>query len=127
MWPYTKVWAMAMQDGHENRRIDWKAIRRLFIGGTDRFKDSAAAYDIVKTAKALGIYVHVGRVNTIKRYRAFAELGADTCDGSGVCMYDHMLRDIARKLEKQPHPTLFDGETNEGQARDDSTWQMSNQ
>lgn len=108
---YADRWAFVMQDGHEDMPIDWKAIRWLFIGGTDRFKDSSAAYDIVKTAKALGLPVHVGRVNEIRRYKAYAELGCDTCDGSGVAMYDHMLAKIERELNKTPDPTFFDGET----------------
>lgn len=106
--PYTDRWAFVMQDGHEDMHIDWLSIRWLFIGGTDRFKDSAAAYDIAKTAKALAIPVHVGRVNTLRRYESFAELGCDTCDGSGVAMYDHMLDKIAAGLRKEPEPTLFD-------------------
>lgn len=106
--PYAKKWAYVMQDGHEDRWIDWNSIRWLFIGGTDRFKDSSAAWDIVKTAKALAIPVHVGRVNEIKRYRKYAELGCETCDGSGIAKYDHMLANIARELSKEPEPTLFD-------------------
>ena len=108
--PYTRQWAFVMQDGHEDSRIDWNAMlgKWMFIGGTDRFKDSAAAYDIVKTAKAMGgIKIHVGRVNTAKRYEAFASLGCDTCDGSGVAQYDYMLDDIAAAISKPPEPTLF--------------------
>jgi len=111
--PYTRQWAYVMQDGHEDRRIDWNAMfgKWMFIGGTDRFKDSAAAYDIVKTAKALGdIRIHVGRVNTPRRYEAYASLGCDTCDGNGVGQYDHMLDKIARAISGEPEPTLFDSE-----------------
>lgn len=109
--PYTRQWAYVMQDGHENRRIDFKAMagKWMFIGGTNRFKDSAAAWDIVKTAKAIGdINIHVGRVNTPKRYETYASLGADTCDGSGVAMYDWMLDKIASFVARKPEPTLFD-------------------
>lgn len=103
--PWTKIWAYVAQDGLEDMHVNWYEIQTLFVGGTDRFKDSSAAYDLVKTAKALDIPVHVGRVNTIKRYRKYAQLGADTCDGSGVAMYDHMLRDIKNGLN-QPQPLL---------------------
>lgn len=80
----------------------------VFIGGGDPWKDSKASLDIVKTAKTLGKHVHVGRVNTAKRFKLFAEAGADTCDGSGVAMYDHMLDDIAEALSKEPERTLWD-------------------
>lgn len=101
-WPK----AFVVQDGMENLEIPWSEMAAVFIGGNDPWKDSKAAQDIVKTASVLGIHSHVGRVNTIKRYKLYAELGADTCDGSGVAMYDHMLADIARGL--MPEKTLFD-------------------
>lgn len=110
MIPWCDKWAFVVQDGHEDMHLNWYEIKFLFVGGTDAFKDSASAYDIVKTAKALDIHVHVGRVNTIKRYRKFASLGADTCDGSGVCRYDHMLVDIANNVIDENQPCLFDEE-----------------
>lgn len=103
-WPR----AFVCQDGMEDFDLPWDTLTAVFIGGKDPWKDSQAARDIVKTAKILGKIVHVGRVNTIKRYKLFAELGADTCDGSGVAMYDHMLEDIARELNKKPEPMLWE-------------------
>jgi hypothetical protein len=98
--------AMVAQDGMENIEIPWDDMDAVFIGGGDPWKDSKAAADIVKAAKILGKWVHVGRVNTPKRFEHFAQLGADSCDGSGVAMYDHMLEKIERRNE--PVPTLFD-------------------
>jgi hypothetical protein len=106
--PWVERWSYVAQDGCENEFFDWAAIRYLFIGGTTRWKDSQACYDIVRTAKSLDIPVHVGRVNTIKRYKTFAALGADTCDGSGISRFDHMLEDVVRALQEVPHPQLFD-------------------
>lgn len=106
--PYTRKWAYVMQDGVEDSPINWNAMRYIFIGGTDRFKDSSAAYDIVKTAKAIGIPVHVGRVNGITRYRKYADLGADTCDGSGIARYDHMLDKLERKASEPEEPDMFE-------------------
>jgi hypothetical protein len=99
MKPWAEKWAFVLQDGMEDFNIEWYAMRYLFVGGTNEFKDSSAAYDIVKTAKALGVPVHVGRVNTWKRYETYAALGADTCDGSGVAKYDWMLEKIEEKLK----------------------------
>ncbi len=98
MKPWTEKWAMVMQDGMEDQHIEWYAVRHLFVGGTNDFKDSHAAYDIVKVAIALEIPVHVGRVNTYKRFKTYQELGASTCDGSGIAKYDHMLREVENKL-----------------------------
>lgn len=105
-----KDWPLALvaQDGMEDLDIPWAEMAAVFIGGGDPWKDSKASLDIVKTAKTLGKHVHVGRVNTAKRFKLFASVGADTCDGSGVAMYDHMLDDIAKALSKQPEPSLFD-------------------
>lgn len=102
-WPL----ALVMQDGMEDMEIPWDEIAAVFIGGCDPWKDSKATIDIVKTAKILQKHSHIGRVNTIKRFKLFAEAGADTCDGSGIAMYDHMLDDIARGLSKKPEPSLF--------------------
>ena len=56
---------------------------------------------IIKTAKILGKQVHVGRVNTYKRYRRFSVLGCDTCVGSGVSRYDNMLQNILNGLRAE--------------------------
>ena len=99
--------ALVAQDGIESMDIPWDGVSTLFVGGRDPWKDSQASLDIVRTAKILGRHVHIGRVNTLARYELFAAAGADTCDGSGVCMYDHMLRDIEDGLNHTPAPTLF--------------------
>jgi hypothetical protein len=94
--------ALVAQDGLEDLEIPWREVGAIFIGGGDPWKDSRASGDIVKTAKTLGVFVHVGRVNTPKRFDHFEQLGADTCDGSGVAMYDHMLEKIERRNDNPP-------------------------
>lgn len=103
-WPV----ALVAQDGQEDLEIPWDELDAIFIGGRDPWKDSQASLDIVKTAKTLGVHVHIGRVNTPKRFQLFADAGADTCDGSGVAMYDHMLDKIVREVTGVKPPTLFD-------------------
>lgn len=85
--------ALVLQDGIERVPIPWSDIVAVFIGGSDRFKTSPEAMAAARTAKMLGKWVHVGRVNTASRVRAWLGL-ADSCDGSGVAMYDHMLEDV---------------------------------
>lgn len=109
---FAQYWPIALvaQDGAEDLEMPWDEMSAVFIGGRDPWKDSQASIDIVKTAKTLGLHVHVGRVNTAKRFRLFSDAGADTCDGSGVAMYDHMLDALVREMSGEPAPTLFDND-----------------
>jgi len=93
-WPV----ALVAQDGMENMDIPWDLFQALFVGGGDPWKDSKASQDLVRTAKILGKHVHVGRVNTKARYDLFDRLGADTCDGTGIAKFDHMLDAIIRPV-----------------------------
>lgn len=94
-WPVAYV----AQNGSENMDLPWDEMAAVFIGGDDEFKDSRAAGDIVKTAKIIGKHVHVGRVNTWARFKRFRELGADTCDGTGLCKDPYrMIARIANEL-----------------------------
>jgi hypothetical protein len=90
--------ALVAQDGLEDLDIDWRSVDAIFIGGGDPWKDSKSSLDIVRTAKIMGKHVHIGRVNTPRRFIRFHDIGADTCDGSGVVRYSHMLADIKREL-----------------------------
>ena len=80
--------AFVAQDGFDEWPSNADAI---FLGGSTEFKDSYEADQIVTAALKENMHVHIGRVNTIERFYHFHELGAHTCDGSGVSMYDHML------------------------------------
>jgi hypothetical protein len=88
--------AFVAQDGFDGMPEEATA---LFIGGTDKFKDSQECYGIVRRYKHLGFHVHVGRVNGPDRFLVVWALGAHTCDGSGVSRYDHMLPAIKRAME----------------------------
>lgn len=98
--------ALVAQDGLEDMEVPWDELHTLFIGGRDPWKDSQAVLDLVKTAKTLGKHVHVGRVNTADRFQRFAAAGADTCDGSGIARFDHMLENLEKALCREPHPEL---------------------
>lgn len=88
--------AFVAQDGYDEMPSCAEA---LFIGGTDKFKDSQDAYHAVECAIALGKHVHIGRVNGPSRFLKFRGLGAHTCDGSGVSRYDHMILAIKEAVE----------------------------
>lgn len=113
LWQRRRLWilgwrtALVAQDGLEELEVPWDELDCLFVGGGDPWKDSKASMDLVRTAKTLGKHVHIGRVNTYARFKRFADIGADTCDGSGVAMYDHMLKAIEDKINGN-ESTLFD-------------------
>jgi len=80
--------AFVAQDGYDGMP---KEADTLFIGGSNNFKDSVAAYEACKLALADNKHVHVGRVNGADRFIKYDSLGANTCDGSGISRYDHMI------------------------------------
>lgn len=92
-WPV----AFVCQDGAEDHCIPWSVLDAIFIGGTDAWKMGPAAASIIKTAKIFRKHTHAGRVNGAERWSHFEKLGVDTCDGSGISRYDHMLERIANK------------------------------
>lgn len=89
--------ALACQDGQEDLPIPWDDIAAIFIGGSTNWKVSECAKQCVQAAKALGKWVHIGRVNDPARFAYFDNLGADSCDGTGIARYTHMREKIANR------------------------------
>lgn len=102
-FPLMSQWPLALvaQDGLEDLRIPWENIAAIFIGGTTEWKLSVHAQRIIKAAKALGRWVHAGRVNTPARFEYFEALGADSIDGTGLARYSWMRSEIY-KSHKEP-------------------------
>ncbi len=99
-WPL----AFVCQDGQESLPIPWDEITAIFIGGSTGFKLGHHAAACVKAGKALGKWVHVGRVNTPARFEYFEAMGADSIDGTGLARYSHMRKKIANRAAE---PRLF--------------------
>lgn len=74
--------ALVAQDGLEHLDIPWDTFDVLFIGGTTAWKLGAAARSIVADAKTRGKHVHMGRVNSERRYRYAHAIGCDSVDGT---------------------------------------------
>jgi hypothetical protein len=72
--------ALVAQDGLEDLDIDWSQFDAIFIGGTTAWKLSQAA-DIIRTAKELGKWTHIGRVNSVHRACRLIEQ-PDSVDGT---------------------------------------------
>jgi hypothetical protein len=59
----------------------------IFIGGTNRYKFSEEACLIVRRALRLQMWVHVGRVNSVKRLLFCLALGVSSVDGSSFSRF----------------------------------------
>lgn len=92
-WPL----ALVVQNGQENLDIPWDQLDAIFVGGDTHWKEGPAAAGCIKAAKALGKWVHVGRVNTPGRFEHFEAMGADSIDGTGLARYSHMREAIYRE------------------------------
>ena len=99
-WPV----AFVCQDGQESMGIPWDNIAAVFVGGSTEWKMGKHAAAIVKASKVIGKWCHIGRINTPGRLEYFEELGADSCDGTGLAQYSHMRRDIYNSAHE---PQLF--------------------
>lgn len=94
--------ALVLQDGIGSCAIPWDQLAAVFVGGSDNFKISREAINACRTAKMLGKWVHVGRVNTAARVRDWLGV-ADSVDGSGISRFDHMLEDVLAMIRNE-HP-----------------------
>lgn len=69
------------QDGSERKPPPWTELDALFIGGSTAWKESSHAAALCIEARRRGKWVHVGRVNTVRRLRKFDGI-ADSIDGT---------------------------------------------
>lgn len=74
--------AYVAQNGQEEFDPPWDDFDVLFIGGTTDWKLGPHAQTLVVQAKRLGKHVHMGRVNSEKRFRYAAAIGCDSVDGT---------------------------------------------
>ncbi|MGQ5288505.1 hypothetical protein ACULN0_03985 [Pectobacterium actinidiae] len=97
--PQLSDWKLALvcQDGQEDLPLPWDDIAAVFIGGSTNWKLSPHVEHIVRAAKALNKWVHIGRINDPCRFKHFEKMGADSCDGTGIARYTHMREAIAQR------------------------------
>src|SRR6185503_11281189 len=74
--------AFVAQDGLEHLGVDWASFDALFVGGTTAWKLGQAGARLVAEARRRGRYCHVGRVNSLRRLRYAAAIGAQSVDGT---------------------------------------------
>lgn len=75
--------ALVGQDGAEDLDLPWDRFAALFIGGSTGWKESRTAMDLCDEARRRKKWVHVGRVNTLRRLRKVWDWGSvDSIDGT---------------------------------------------
>lgn len=78
--------ALVAQDGITDlmRIRDWQFFDALFLGGSDDFKLGEEGAEITRQAKRFGKWVHMGRVNSLKRLQLAKSFGCDSADGTFI-------------------------------------------
>lgn len=76
--------AFVAQDGLENLETPWDEFDVLFIGGSTDWKLGPHAAALIHEAKSRGKWVHMGRVNSRKRFEYAKSLGCDSADGTFI-------------------------------------------
>lgn len=80
--------AVVAQDGAEALEWPWEEIDCLFVGGQQRvngtleWKESDAAEALCNRARNAGKWVHMGRVNSLRRLRRARAMGCLSVDGT---------------------------------------------
>jgi hypothetical protein len=89
--------AYVLQDGATMQTVPWDGIAAVFIGGSTAWKLGPEAADIVREAHFRGKWVHMGRVNTMRRLRIAYDLGCHSVDGSKLTRWSatHLPRALA--------------------------------
>ncbi len=74
--------AYVAQDGASIDSLPWEQFDALFIGGSTEWKLGSDAAALVRYAVSGGMWVHMGRVNSLKRLRYAKSIGCDSVDGT---------------------------------------------
>ena len=91
------------QDGQPASLVPWDELACLFIGGTTRYKLSSEAEDLAREAKRRGLWVHMGRVNSRKRFDYARAIGCDSVDGTSYSRWRLTYLPAALGWHAQPY------------------------
>lgn len=97
--------AFVLQNGIGNwKDVPWDYLEAVFIGGDTAFKLGRLVAHLVRLAKFMGKWVHMGRVNSVRRLDYARSIGCDSCDGSGMASFPAELRRLNASLAQQLIP-----------------------
>lgn len=74
--------AFVTQDGMGVEDLPWGDIAAVFVGGSTAWKTGHESQAIVTEAKRRGKWVHMGRVNSLRRWQVAVSMGCDSADGT---------------------------------------------
>jgi hypothetical protein len=107
--------AIVGQDGMESLDVPWDRFSCFFVGGSTEWKLSQSAADLCREAKRRDKWVHMGRVNSVRRIEAAALRQVDSIDGTSCSMYGDVhipkfQRAIQNGLKQTMLPLTTNGE-----------------
>lgn len=97
--------ALVAQDGLEDLTVPWDMFDVLFIGGSTDWKLSQLAGGLVGEAKRRGKWVHMGRVNSRRRWTYAESIGCDSVDGTFLAFGPDV--NLPRLVGWTDQPSLF--------------------
>ena len=74
--------AFVTQDGMNGEDVPWNDVDALFVGGSTEWKTGHESGVLINEAHRRGKWVHMGRVNSYRRFRAAETMGCDSVDGT---------------------------------------------
>ena len=74
--------AFILQNGCTSSEVPWDECDAVFIGGDTNWKLSVETHRLVAEAKRRNIWVHMGRVNSLRRLEIAQMWGCDSVDGT---------------------------------------------
>lgn len=86
----------------------WREIDAVFVGGTTSWKLSQHAEKVCFEARRRGKWVHMGRVNSLRRMQIAADFGCQSVDGTYLKYKPSNIYNILRWLDTvERKPGLF--------------------
>ena len=92
--------AFVAQDGQENLPLNWESFDALFIGGSTEWKLSDAALYLCREALKKRKWVHMGRVNSMRRILIARYFGCHSTDGTHLAFApDRKIIEVEKWLD----------------------------
>lgn len=96
--------ALVAQNGMEDMDLPWERFEALFLGGDTGWKLGSGARALTIEARQRGKWVHMGRVNSMKRLWYAMRNGCQSADGTGFSKFDEA--NMPKCIDAMNQPTL---------------------
>lgn len=94
--------AFVLQDGITPPFVPWDELAAVFVGGSTEWKLGAEAEALVCEARARGKHVHMGRVNSRRRYDYARAIGCGSVDGTSFARWRNTWLPAALRWHREP-------------------------